>query len=76
MSTPAETRLALYQQALDDLATGKRVVEVVNEGERVRFSDANIDQLRKLVQTSKQEVIAAQKAKKSKIQYLGYGGRE
>lgn len=76
MSTPAETRLALYQQALDDLATGKRVVEVVNDGERVRFSDANIDQLRKLVQDSQQAVIQAQKAKRSKIQYLGYGGRE
>lgn len=74
MSTKAEQRLALYQQALDDLATGKRVVEIVNDGERVRFSDANIDQLRKLVQDARQAVILQQQGKK--IQYWGYGGRE
>lgn len=74
MSTAAEQRLALYQQALDDLATGKRVVEIVNDGERVRFSDANIEQLRKLVQDARQAVIRQQK--RNKTQYWGYGGRE
>jgi hypothetical protein len=74
MSTKAEQRLALYQQALDDLATGKRVVEIVNDGERVRFSDSNIDQLRKLVQDASQAVIRQQQGKK--IKYWGYGGRE
>jgi hypothetical protein len=74
MSTKAEQRLALYQQALDDLATGKRVVEIVNDGERVRFSDSNIDQLRKLVQDASQAVIRQQQVKK--IKYWGYGGRE
>ncbi|HQR83027.1 MAG TPA: gpW family head-tail joining protein [Thiotrichales bacterium] len=72
--TAAEQRLALYQQALDDLATGKRVVEIVNDGERVRFSDANIEQLRKLVQDARQAVIRQQK--RNKTQYWGYGGRE
>lgn len=72
--TAAEQRLALYQQALDDLATGKRVVEIVNDGERVRFSDANIEQLRKLVQDARQAVIRQQK--RTKTQYWGYGGRE
>lgn len=74
MSTAAEQRLALYQQALDDLATGKRVVEIVNDGERVRFSDANIEQLRKLVQDARAAVIRQQK--RNKTQYWGYGGRE
>ena len=74
MSTEVEQRLALYQQALDDLVTGKRVVEIVNDGERVRFSDGNIDQLRKLVQDARQAVIRQQQGKK--IQYWGYGGRE
>lgn len=74
MSTAAEQRLALYQQALDDLATGKRVVEIVNDGERVRFSDANIEQLRKLVQDARQAVIRQQK--RTKTHYWGYGGRE
>lgn len=74
MSTAAERRLALYQQALDDLATGKRVVEIVNDGERVRFSDANIEQLRKLVQDARAAVIRQQK--RNKTQYWGYGGRE
>lgn len=72
--TAAEQRLTLYQQALDDLATGKRVVEIVNDGERVRFSDANIEQLRKLVQDARQAVIRQQK--RNKTQYWGYGGRE
>lgn len=72
--TAAEQRLALYQQALDDLATGKRVVEILNDGERVRFSDANIEQLRKLVQDARQAVIRQQK--RNKTQYWGYGGRE
>lgn len=72
--TAAEQRLALYQQALDDLATGKRVVEIVNDGERVRFSDANIEQLRKLVQDARAAVIRQQK--RNKTQYWGYGGRE
>lgn len=74
MSTAAEQRLTLYQQALDDLATGKRVVEIVNDGERVRFSDANIEQLRKLVQDARAAVIRQQK--RNKTQYWGYGGRE
>ena len=74
MSTAAEQRLALYQQALDDLATGKRVVEIVNDGERVRFSDANIEQLRKLVQDARAAVI--RQKKRNKTQYWGYGGRE
>ncbi|UCG19259.1 MAG: hypothetical protein JSU84_03360 [Thiotrichales bacterium] len=72
--TAAEQRLTLYQQALDDLATGKRVVEIVNDGERVRFSDANIEQLRKLVQDARAAVIRQQK--RNKTQYWGYGGRE
>lgn len=70
-------RLALYQQALDDIVLGKRVAEVTVDGERVRFSDANIDQLKGLVDQARSAVKAEQIASKRKQHvYWSYGGRE
>jgi len=74
--TDLEKRYQAHQIAFDKMVAGERVTQVTVDGETVRFADVTLKEMSEALKLSKQAVIQAQKVKKSKIQYLGYGGRE
>lgn len=76
MSSGTEKRLAAYLQAESDILSGKRVTQITVDGETVRFTEADLDAVRRGVAEARNALKAEKSAGKSKYVYWGFGGRE